>query len=332
MPRPIQLNIQGFYKTPVSKVLMPIIAIPSLILNFTPTLRPFFLYSLEDLTNPYKVWRVLSCKLVFHHTTDLVCGLILIYYFRIFERRAGSRKFCSYIQSMFILCTLLEIFCLVVMQHGFEKLTWKPGFHSVLMSFFVKFYMDVPRTNAASICGIPFSSKSITYFMGLQIVFLEPMNAIFSVCGILMGILYRLNFINLQNWFNIPESVADFVSRTIGAIVRTKPPQRLLQPMGATREIQRQQRMELLEQEMLLTQAQGFLNRQHSIRRRHNARQDQIQTGIHMNRDNGAPQQPPAEDKIVQLIEMGFSRSDVLQALSVVNNDVTMATNLLLQE
>ncbi|XP_071949498.1 ubiquitin-associated domain-containing protein 2-like isoform X2 [Antedon mediterranea] len=238
MPRPIQLNIQGFYKTPVSKVLMPIIAIPSLILNFTPTLRPFFLYSLEDLTNPYKVWRVLSCKLVFHHTTDLVCGLILIYYFRIFERRAGSRKFCSYIQSMFILCTLLEIFCLVVMQHGFEKLTWKPGFHSVLMSFFVKFYMDVPRTNAASICGIPFSSKSITYFMGLQ----------------------------------------------------------------------------------------------HSIRRRHNARQDQIQTGIHMNRDNGAPQQPPAEDKIVQLIEMGFSRSDVLQALSVVNNDVTMATNLLLQE
>ncbi|XP_069493114.1 ubiquitin-associated domain-containing protein 2-like [Ambystoma mexicanum] len=40
---------------------------------------------------------------------------------------------------------------------------------------------------------------------------------------------------------------------------------------------------------------------------------------------------PATEEQIAQLMEMGFSRADVLEALRSSNNDVNMASNILLQ-
>ncbi|XP_033096100.1 ubiquitin-associated domain-containing protein 2-like [Anneissia japonica] len=353
MNRPSQINNMGFYKTPVCKALMFIIGIPSLILNFTPKLQRYFVYSFSDVTNPLKIWKLLSSKLVFLDVTDLVCGLIILYYFRIFERRAGSRKFSSYILAMVILCTSLEVTFLFMFKFaGYDRISWQPGFQSVLMSLFVKYYLDIPRTGTTQVLGVPFSRKTLTYFMGLQIVFSEPMNAIFALCGIFMGILHRCNVFGIQQWFTIPQSVAEFFSSTLGPVFRSNPPQPLTQPMGATQEIQRQQRLELLEQQMLLAQAQGFMNQNHqrplfrrrqAFRRRntHNSEQNQPQaeaasSQFDTDNENQAQQHPlapqPPEDKIVQLTDMGFSRSEVLDALSVTDNDVSMATNLLLHE
>lgn len=40
----------------------------------------------------------------------------------------------------------------------------------------------------------------------------------------------------------------------------------------------------------------------------------------------------PSDDQIQRLVEMGFNRDSVLNALRVTNNDITMATNILLHE
>lgn len=40
--------------------------------------------------------------------------------------------------------------------------------------------------------------------------------------------------------------------------------------------------------------------------------------------------QPPSEESIAVLVSMGFSREIVIQALERTNNDVNLATNLLL--
>ena len=49
--------------------------------------------------------------------------------------------------------------------------------------------------------------------------------------------------------------------------------------------------------------------------------------------DNLQPQRtPPSEENINQLVEMGFNRNSVLNALNSTNNDISLATNVLLQE
>ncbi len=49
--------------------------------------------------------------------------------------------------------------------------------------------------------------------------------------------------------------------------------------------------------------------------------------------DNAAPPAAaPSEDNINQLVEMGFNRDSVMNALTMTNNDLALATNVLLQE
>jgi uncharacterized UBP type Zn finger protein len=43
------------------------------------------------------------------------------------------------------------------------------------------------------------------------------------------------------------------------------------------------------------------------------------------------PLTPPLEENVATLVAIGFDRSDALQALAVARNDITTATNLLLE-
>lgn len=44
------------------------------------------------------------------------------------------------------------------------------------------------------------------------------------------------------------------------------------------------------------------------------------------------PNPPPTEEQVQTLVEMGFDRQRVINALQTCNNDVNTATHLLLQE
>ena len=77
-------------------------------------------------------------------------------------------------------------------------------------------------------------------------------------CGILSGLLYRANFLYIQSWLRIPSFISRFCSNYLLLLVQSRPPDEGAVPMGATLEIQQQQRMEILEQQMLLSQARQF--------------------------------------------------------------------------
>jgi len=47
---------------------------------------------------------------------------------------------------------------------------------------------------------------------------------------------------------------------------------------------------------------------------------------------DAAPPLEVSEDQVQLLVEMGFNQEQVRQALQVSNNDVSMATNILLQQ
>ena len=47
----------------------------------------------QAIVKKYQFWRVFTAPCIFSSTPELIFGLYLIYYFRIFERQIGSNKY-----------------------------------------------------------------------------------------------------------------------------------------------------------------------------------------------------------------------------------------------
>ena len=83
---------------------------------------------MTDSLNKGEFWRLWTSKLAFLDTKDAIFCLILLYQFRIFERRLGSRKFASHLGAFLTLTGILEWILTVSVQLIDTKL------HSGLLS------------------------------------------------------------------------------------------------------------------------------------------------------------------------------------------------------
>lgn len=123
--------------------------------------------------------------------------------------------------------------------------------------------------------------------------------------------------------------------------------------MGATLDIQRQQQAEMLERQLLLQHARGSRTPPHlaaaamGISRQqmaqgyaerlvpslddHDAWNNMMNTEAYENRSN-IPNGHSTEEQVQTLVDMGFERQNVVRALRNSNNDVHLATTLLLNE
>ena len=63
----------------------------------------------SDSISKGELWRILSTKFAFLETKDAIFCLVLLYTFRIFERRLGSRKFASTLVAMLTLSGIFEV-------------------------------------------------------------------------------------------------------------------------------------------------------------------------------------------------------------------------------
>lgn len=133
----------------------------------------------------------------------------------------------------------------------------------MIFSLFVKFFNEIPSNSNVLIFGIPITSKSLHYFLGLQLLNTRG-KLVSAVAGILSGVLFQFT----QPFIIIPESVANFVYK-IFSWIDSDPPAEGPMLMGATLEIQREQQMEILEQEMMLNSFQELRNSQHSSSNSH---------------------------------------------------------------
>ena len=48
---------------------------------------------LQDIVKNFRVWRIFASAFAFQSTPELLFGLYLTYYFRVFERQIGSNKY-----------------------------------------------------------------------------------------------------------------------------------------------------------------------------------------------------------------------------------------------
>ncbi|XP_055955956.1 ubiquitin-associated domain-containing protein 2 isoform X2 [Patella vulgata] len=342
------INYTDMDKAPVSKGLLGTSVVTSIALNIPlQNYQPYFIYTTQQILQKQQIWRLFTSKLAFLDMKDLFICSLLIYYFRIFERRFGSRKFASYLLGTGLLATLLELLCLYLCQNflDFDITSVPSGPLCLVFPMFVPYYYDIPRVAMTTIVGVPVTGKTFTYILGLQIASTSAESRLAAVCSIVAGLLWRLNFVKLQTVIQIPKCVAKVCDATIGRLLKSSPPKNTRLPMGATLELQRQEQLDRLEQQMLWSTFQnpnhlpngnaqqqnlfqglfGNNNIQENLRQRYN-------TAAAAQLENQEPEQPVSEEQVQQLVDMGFNADRVRTALRMSNNDVTTATSVLLRD
>ncbi|XP_027444348.1 ubiquitin-associated domain-containing protein 2 isoform X2 [Callorhinus ursinus] len=294
----------GLYKAPLSKGLLLVPSALSLLLALLlPHCQRFFVYDLQAVKDDFQIWRLIGGRIICLDLKDTFCSSLLIYNFRIFERRYGSRKFASFLLGSWVLSALVD-FVLVEAVWYFFGITaagnLPSGFLAPVFALFVPFYCSIPRIQVAQILGpLSITNKTLIYILGLQLFTSGSYIWIVAISGLASGICYNSQVFRLHQVLCIPKWVAKFFSWTLEPIFSSAEPATEARiGMGATVDIQRQQRMELLDRQLMLSQFA------------------QVR------------QQRP---QVARLMEMGFSRGDALEALRASNNDLNVATNFLLQ-
>nr|KAF6375702.1 UBA domain containing 2 [Pipistrellus kuhlii] len=352
----------GLYKAPLSKSLLLVPSALSLLLTLLlPHCQRFFLYDLQAVKDDFQIWRLICGRIICLDLKDSFCSSLLIYNFRIFERRYGSRKFASFLLGSWVLSALVDFILVEAMWYffgitasrnlpsGFDrKLADRKLFLRTLRSLapvfalFVPFYCSIPRVQVAHVLGpLSITNKTLIYILGLQLFTSGSYIWIVAISGLISGICYNSKILQVHQVLYIPSWMAKFCSWALEPIFSSSEPTTEARVgMGATVDIQRQQRMELLDRQLMLSQfAQARRQRQQQggminwnrlfppLRQRRNIN---YQEG-RRSEQQASPPLEVSEEQVARLMEMGFSRGDALEALRASNNDLNVATNFLLQ-
>ncbi|XP_048746527.1 ubiquitin-associated domain-containing protein 2-like [Ostrea edulis] len=336
-----QLNsASGFYKAPVCKCILGASFLSSVVINFPLSqYRHLCVYHHSLIVQKLQLWRLVTARIAFLDVKDLIVGSILFYYFRTFERRYGSRKFIAQLIGFFIFGSVLELSAVHVcklLHFNMEPLPSGPL--CFIYPFFVPYFLDIPRIELGNVLGIPMTGKSFQYFLGLQVASGSLETVIVAICGIITGILWRQNFLKIQQVIAIPNVIAGIVYKIFGRFIESAEPKDNVLPMGATLELQRQERMDEIEHQVLLQsmREQGPpYNPNQNGPGLFEAMNDAVPFEDYnqgLRQRNVPATDPPSQEQIQQLVDMGFTEERVRRALLMSQNDLNTATNYLLQE
>lgn len=168
---------------PVSKAVFSLTAAASLFL----TSRKASLALTSSWLQKKHFLRLFTCHFSFSEPSSILCGLLLLYTFRIFEQQQGSRKYTASIVFISAVSTALQLVTMHTL--GISQMT--PGY-SLIFGLFVQYYADIPKTAKYSVLGVPLSDKTFTYLIGGQLMLNHlPHSFYTAVCGIMAGLIYR---------------------------------------------------------------------------------------------------------------------------------------------
>uniref|UniRef100_A0A3B5LRP9 UBA domain containing 2 n=1 Tax=Xiphophorus couchianus TaxID=32473 RepID=A0A3B5LRP9_9TELE len=262
-----------------------------------------------------------------------------------------TENLSSFLLGTWFLSALVDFLLAQAFQFLFEyEVEELPaGLLAPVFSLFVPFYQSIPRMPVTQVLGhIHITNKTLVYIVGLQLLTSSPFMWLVALSGLISGGLYHSNALWLQKVFFVPvwvSSVGKYILEPLFS--SSQPNDETPLGMGATLDIQRQQRMDLLDQQLLLAQ--------YNEARRNVRRQPQVDSHTHTHRSRSRHTrlclyvyhlyssaiklyscfcslnlENPFVN-VARLVEMGFSRIDALEALRASNNDINMATNFLLQ-
>ncbi|KAG8372138.1 hypothetical protein BUALT_Bualt12G0035200 [Buddleja alternifolia] len=294
----------GFNNAPVTRTIVVASAVFTIIFGIQSRSRNID-WSYQDIFKKLQIWKLIVSVFGFSSTPELVFGIYLLYYFRLFERQIGSNKYTVFILFSIIVSILLEVVAQGLLRDpSLNILTSGP--YGLIFSSFVPFYFDIPISTRFRVFSLNFSDKTFIYLAGLQL-FLSSWkrSMVPGICGILAGSLYRLNIFRIRR-MKFPECVVSLFSRiswpSIGSSSSTASSRNVLgsapsyagQPVEAT-----------------------FF---YFLCLRNYAAPTPLSSTVE-----------PPEEVITTLVSMGFDRNSARQALVHARNDINAATNILLE-
>ncbi|KFO99986.1 Ubiquitin-associated domain-containing protein 2, partial [Calypte anna] len=333
-------------KAPLSKSLLLVPSAISILLTLLfQHYQKFFAYNLQAIKEDFQIWRLVCGRTICLDLKDTFCSSLLIYNFRIFERRYGSRKFSSFLLGAWMLSALFDLLLVEITQYifGITINSLPSGFLGPVFALFVPFYSSIPRVQVTQVLGhFSITNKTLVYILGLQLltsgsyIWILALSGLVSlivlkiICCLKHFYLYSLCSVSgLKKNKNYRVSIM-FLSLTF----------QMYKALSACRENRRPDLRQSLSAQNLLDQLcqlvhsvwfqGGMINWNRlfpPLRHRHNANYQD-----HRPSEQDIP--PPtevSEEQVARLMEMGFSRGDALEALRASNNDLNVATNFLLQ-
>ncbi|XBI29635.1 hypothetical protein VPH35_053581 [Triticum aestivum] len=160
-------GLPGFHNAPVSRAVVVAAALFSVPFG----LRSRFLdlgLSHQNLYENLRIWRVIASLFAFSSSPELIFGVALLYYFRVFERQIGSNKYAVFIIFSMTVSVLLQILALGYLKDpSFNPLTSGP--YGLIFASYVPFFFDIPISTKFRIFGLQLCDKSFVYLAGLQV-------------------------------------------------------------------------------------------------------------------------------------------------------------------
>ncbi|KAH1194565.1 Rhomboid-like protein 20 [Glycine soja] len=170
--------------------------------------------SYQDIFGKLRLWKLIISIFSFSSTPELMFGLYLLYYFRVFERQIGSNKYSVFIVFSILTSLLLEVLAVALLKDPTANLV-TPGPYGLIFASFLPFFFDIPVSTRFRVFSFLFSDKSFIYLAGLQLLLSSWKRSILpGMCGILAGSLYRLNVFYIRK-AKFPEMISSFFSRIL---------------------------------------------------------------------------------------------------------------------
>ncbi|XP_020587538.1 rhomboid-like protein 20 [Phalaenopsis equestris] len=211
----------GFHNAPVTRTFVIACALLTVIFGVRGHAANLGL-SYEDVIQSLRFWKVIASIFTFSSTPELIFGLYLLYYFRLFERQIGSNKYSVFVLFSLLASILFEVLSLMVHKDKFS-IVLVSGPYGLIFSSFIPFYIDIPVSTRLGIFGIPFTDKSFIYIAGFQLLVSSWTRSLIpGICGIFSGSLYRVNAFGIRS-IKFPHFIAQFFSRLSWSAPRSLP-------------------------------------------------------------------------------------------------------------
>ncbi|KQK10220.1 hypothetical protein BRADI_2g52800v3 [Brachypodium distachyon] len=104
-------GLPGFHNAPVSRAVVVAAALFSVPFGFRGRFLDLGL-SYQNVYEKLHIWKLITSLFAFSSTPELIFGVALLYYFRVFERQIGSNKYAVFIVFSTTVSVLLQILAL----------------------------------------------------------------------------------------------------------------------------------------------------------------------------------------------------------------------------
>ncbi|CAN8287027.1 unnamed protein product [Cochlearia groenlandica] len=201
----------GFNNAPVTKALVVTSFVFTLFFGIRGGSSKLGL-SYLDVFEKFRIWKLIISAFAFSSIPELLFGLYLLYYFRVFERQMGSNKYSVFILFSASVSLILQIILLSLLKDPTANLVTS-GPYALIFASFVPFCLDIPVSKRFHVFGIHISDKSFIYLAGVQLLLSSwKRTIVLGMCGVIAGSLYRLNIFGIRK-AKLPEFIASLFSR-----------------------------------------------------------------------------------------------------------------------